>query len=222
MRPEEREKLLVDGAIEYFSEVGFGGDTRELAKRVGVTQSLLFKYFGHKDALVERVYDEVFFRKWDTGWSPLIRNRSLSLRERMVTFYVEYARIFLDRKWIRIFMYAGLEGTDFNNRFLSFVQSAVLDPLCEELRDHFRLHSAERLAISRLEKELVMGLHGQIAYLAIRKWIYSYQVNLESTEAIIGAAVDVFLAGAEHVIKVELQGDGEPVKRGSGRARQAP
>ena len=52
---EERERRIVQEAIRFFAEAGFGGDTRELAKRVNVTHPLLFRYFPSKDALIERV-----------------------------------------------------------------------------------------------------------------------------------------------------------------------
>ena len=45
----EREKHIAQEAVRFFAEVGFGGDTRELAKRLGVTQSLLYKYFPSKE-----------------------------------------------------------------------------------------------------------------------------------------------------------------------------
>ena len=61
----EREKHIALEAVHYFAEVGFGGDTRELAKRLGVTQSLLYKYFPNKEALINRVYEEVYLGRWN-------------------------------------------------------------------------------------------------------------------------------------------------------------
>lgn len=54
---------IVRRAVEYFSAHGFGVGTRELAKHIGVTQPLLYHYFGSKEKLVERVYREVFFSR---------------------------------------------------------------------------------------------------------------------------------------------------------------
>jgi hypothetical protein len=45
LSPAERRELIRAEAIRYFSEVGFGGSTRELAQRDGVKQSLLYRYF---------------------------------------------------------------------------------------------------------------------------------------------------------------------------------
>jgi len=49
--PGEREKLIVGEAIRFFSEVGFSGQTRELSRRLGITQPLLYRYFPSKRAL---------------------------------------------------------------------------------------------------------------------------------------------------------------------------
>ena len=55
LSPGEREALIVAGAVRYFAEAGFAGDTRSLAQHLGVGQPLLFKYFPTKEALIERV-----------------------------------------------------------------------------------------------------------------------------------------------------------------------
>ena len=41
----DRERQIIDGAIAYFSDAGFSGHTRELSKRMGITQPLLYRYF---------------------------------------------------------------------------------------------------------------------------------------------------------------------------------
>ena len=45
---EARERQIVEGAVAYFAEVGLDGQTRELARRLGITQPLLFRYFPTK------------------------------------------------------------------------------------------------------------------------------------------------------------------------------
>ena len=60
LTPEARERQIVEGAVAYFAEVGLDGHTRELARRLGITQPLLFRYFPTKAALIERIYEEVY------------------------------------------------------------------------------------------------------------------------------------------------------------------
>jgi AcrR family transcriptional regulator len=44
----EQEKIIVRGAVSFFVEQGFEGRTGELARRLGITQSLPYGYFPDK------------------------------------------------------------------------------------------------------------------------------------------------------------------------------
>ena len=50
LSPDDRRREFVAKATEFFAEEGFGGGTRDLARRLGVTQPLLYRYFPSKDA----------------------------------------------------------------------------------------------------------------------------------------------------------------------------
>lgn len=91
--PEEREQQIVDKAIEHFTRNGFGGSTRDLARQIGVTQPLLYRYFESKEALIERVYNEVF--QWRPDWDRQITDRSMPLTERLHAFYLDYSSVIL-------------------------------------------------------------------------------------------------------------------------------
>ena len=90
MRAAERERSIVEEAVRFFAEQGFGGQTRELAKRMGITHSAIYRHFPSKEALIERVYEEVYLSRWSSSWGPLIRDRNLSLQARLTQFYLEY------------------------------------------------------------------------------------------------------------------------------------
>src|ERR1700739_1778532 len=62
--PAEREAIIAREAVSFFAEHGVAGQTRELAKRLRITQPLLYRYFPSKEALIERVYQEVFVGRW--------------------------------------------------------------------------------------------------------------------------------------------------------------
>ncbi len=61
----DREQEILAGAIRYFAEVGFNGQTRQLAERLGITQPMLYRYFPTKQDLIERVFKEVFLKRID-------------------------------------------------------------------------------------------------------------------------------------------------------------
>src|SRR5476649_2128517 len=80
LAPAVREKLIVQKAIQHFATHGFSGSTRELARQLDVTQPLLYRYFPSKEALIDRVYEEVY--QWNPSWEELIKDRSVPLQER--------------------------------------------------------------------------------------------------------------------------------------------
>src|SRR5512141_2210884 len=174
-RPE-RERQIVDGAIRFFAERGFEGNTRELAARLGITQPLLYRYFPTKQGLVERVYREVFLRRWNPAWETLLADRTRTLGERLRLIYGAYVRVIFNYEWVRIFMFAGLRGGDINRRYLRIVRDHLFLPICRELRAEAGLPTLERLPVTEGELEACWRMHGGFYYMAIRKWVYQLPI----------------------------------------------
>ena len=194
LSPADRERQIIDGAIDYFSEVGFSGQTRELSKRLGITQPLLYRYFPSKQALVERVYSTVFEGRWNPQWPVLLAHRSTPLRERLVEFYRQYSAVTYRPEWIRIYMYAGLSGTGLNKRYINLIQRELLTVYCQELRQYCGIKLEQ--PVSQEEMEFVWSLHGGMFYYAVRQSIYKINVKVDFMTK-VGYAVDNFLAGAK-------------------------
>jgi AcrR family transcriptional regulator len=200
MNPEERKALIVDEAIGFFAEHGFEGKTRELAKRLGITQPLLYRYFPSKESLIERVYQEVYLRRWDRKWEGLLNDRDQPLEDRLIRFYKEYARAIYDYVWVRIFLYSGLKGVDINQRYLTIIKDKVLGPICTELRYENGLPTPEEAPIVADELELAWSLHGMFFYRAVRHFAYGLRV-IDDIDRAIENDVRLFLAGAPKVYK---------------------
>jgi AcrR family transcriptional regulator len=196
LSPEARERKIVDGAIAYFSEVGFSGQTRELSRQLGITQPLLYRYFPSKQALIERVFKEVFLGRWDADWLRGIADRSLPLHDRLLRFYQAYAAATYRPEWIRIYMYAGLADTGFNRRYIGLIQRRLLTAMCRELRQYCGVTSKK--PVTRAEIEFVWKLHGGMFYYAIRRFIYRAPVE-QDFSASADHAITAFLAGAKAV-----------------------
>jgi AcrR family transcriptional regulator len=190
----DREQQIVDEAVRFFAEVGFGGQTRELAQRLGITQPLLYRYFPTKQDLIDRVFREVFLKRVDPRWKALIKDRSRPLQDRLVEFYERYAEAAYRYEWIRIYMLSGLKGEDFNKRYIRLIEEAALRPICEEIRHHCGLPGADVIPISGVELEHVWVLHGGLFYYAVRKYIYGTPVD-EDFPAVVTRAVATMLAG---------------------------
>jgi AcrR family transcriptional regulator len=197
LAPAERERQILEGAIAYFSEAGFSGQTRELSRRLGITQPLLYRYFPSKQALVEKVYQTVFQGRWNPAWIPLLRDRSVPLRERLVEFYRQYAQATYRPEWIRIYMHAGLSDPTLNRRYIRLVRRELLPVMCAEVRHHCGLPVATE-GPDEQEIEFVWNLHGGIFYQAVRRHVYRTRVSVDFVTH-VGFVVDNFLAGAKTV-----------------------
>lgn len=174
MKAPEREKAILNAAIRFFAENGFAGQTRELAKRAKITQSAIFRHFPTKEALIERVYEHVFVSRWDPSWDSIITGRTISLEERLVQFYTEYASRIFDYDWVRIFIHSGLREHSMTSRYLTFIEKKVILPICIEIRKekHPNELSPIERPVSEREREAAWGLHGQIFYIAVRTFVY--------------------------------------------------
>lgn len=195
----DRERAIVDEATRFFAEVGLGGDMRTLAARLGVTQSLIYKFFDSKEALIERVYYEVFIGQWNPLWERALADRAVPFETRLRRFYAAYAEEILNRAWVRLYLFAGLAGLKFNRRYFDFVRERILVRVVREIRCEMGLPPPEERPIRESEIELVSGLHADIFYIGIRKWVYDMPVP-DDLGALVATKVDAFLDGAPRVI----------------------
>ena len=195
LAPADRERQIIEGAIAYFSEVGFSGQTRELSARLGITQPLLYRYFANKQSLIERVYQTVFEGRWDPAWIALIEDRAQPLRERLVEFYRRYSLATYRPDWIRIYLHAGLSNPALNRRYIQLVRRELMPAYCRELRHACGLPDSG-VPVCEEEIEFVWSLHGGIFYLALRQHVYKTRIKVDFMQH-VGYAVDNFLAGAQ-------------------------
>jgi AcrR family transcriptional regulator len=192
LSPDERRQAFIQQAAELFAEEGFGGGTRELARKLGVTQPLLYRYFPSKEELIEAVYRSVFLDRWDPEWDALLADRTVPIRKRLEQFYCSYTDAIFTRQWMRIYFFAGLKGLDLNRRYIQIVQDRILRRIIEEYRHEAGLPPQE--APSAAEMELVWLLQGGIFYYGVRKHLYDLAVQ-EDKDRVIANALDVFLEG---------------------------
>ena len=195
MNPDERERAIVAGAIEYFAERGFQGDTRELAKRLGITQPLLYRYFPDKRALIERVYQDVFLERWNPQWEVWLSDRSQPLQDRLVRFYQDYTRTIMHRDWIRLFLLSGLESVAINRRYLKMMHDRIWSRVVDEIRFESKRPSTKRLPASETEIELVWAVIASIFYIGVRRWVFGFGVP-KNLDLVIADKIKAFLQGA--------------------------
>lgn len=185
LRPAERRLQIVEAAVAFFAEAGLAGTTRDLSQRLGITQSLLYKYFDSKESLVEAVFERVYLDRLQPEWRALLLDRALPLRERMLRFYTAYTDAIFTYEWMRIFMFSGLAGAQLNARYLGHLRVAFLEPMLGEI-------AASATSTRLPDMEDIWNLHGGIVYLGIRRFVYQTPTPDDVGPA-IERAIDRFL-----------------------------
>lgn len=184
--PEARREQILEAAVACIAEQGFVATTRELARRAGVTQALLYQYFASKQALKEAVYERIFLDRLDPRWMGEIRDRAVPVELRLTRFYTSYTQAIFTYEWMRIFMWSGLAGEGLNRRYLGTVETRLLRPLAEEVAADGRFGAPDT--------EAMWALHGGVVYIGIRRFIYDLATPEDVTPSVT-ASVRRFLDG---------------------------
>ena len=188
------EKRIVAAAAKFFAEHGFRAPTRGLARRLGVTQALLYRYFPSKRSLIERTFETVFIADWDPRLTQRLLDPSAPLRDRLVEFYIDFTRRSTPIR-TRLFIRAGLDHQGLANRYVFPLNNRILTPVISALRQAAGLPSPEAKPILRAERELAMTLHGAISHLHIRKNVHKAPLP-DDLGTHVAFYVECFLDGA--------------------------
>lgn len=197
---EERRQEFIRKSIELFAEEGFESSTRDLAKRLDVTQPLLYRYFPSKDDLISAVYEEVYLRRWQPEWKDLIEDRSRPLKERLVEFYVLYTDAIFHPDWIRIYLYSGLRGEEINSRYMKVIVERVFAPILNEIRAEAGQPPREP---SEREMDAMWVSHGGIFYYGVIKLVYE-----KAPPANKRRAISFMVDGLVHTLIEEMRAQG--------------
>lgn len=221
MLPEERERLILREATRYFAEHGLSGGTLELARRLGITQPLLYKYFPTKDAMIERVFEGLFPGHWDPRWEMLLNDESIPVRERLKRFYKDFAKVVLTYEHVRLFLYSGLGGFAFNARYYDILAQRIFTPIARALRKAFNADGARaaQKRVTEQELELVQSLHAAVYHVGFRRWIHGSALPCDIDE-MIDLKVDLFLDGAAATIARAAPGASRKTSTRTTRKRQ--
>jgi AcrR family transcriptional regulator len=195
----ERRDRIVEKAAEVFAEEGFAATTRELAKRLGVSQALLYKFYPSKRALIDAVYESVFRDRWDPGWADLLSNRSRAVGERVAAFYIAYHGR-MDGVALKLFVRAGLAGMALPGARGARLTEQIFAPITGGLRELAGLPRLDQRPMIRGERELCMQLHGSIVFLAIRRHVYRMPMPA-AVDDVIRMYVATFVEGAPATLR---------------------
>jgi AcrR family transcriptional regulator len=202
MTTTEREAQIVAGAIRFFADRGLDGQLRDLAKNIGVTHALLYHYFPTKQALIDRVYVELFEGLWKPEWERTLDNPKLDALTKFTRFYCDYARAIFAREFVRILVFSGLSDHLIPDRFFVLLRERLFPRLIRETRRHCGV--VNRAKPSARELEFLMGLHGGIFYMGLRRAVYEQEVHggeaAEHDDTYITDRVQGYLLSAQAVL----------------------
>ena len=199
MNTADRKRQILDGAIQFFARHGIDGQLRNLTKELGVTHTLLYHYFPTKEALIKEVYKEVFESRWKPEWEELLDDKHLSPEEKLNAFYLDYTNTVLTYDFVRILIFSGLSDHSISDRFFELLRSRLLPRLIRETRKY--CDRSTKPKPSYRELEFLMGLHGGIFYIGMRRWIYGQAIYDDSSpnaeQDIIRDRISAYLLSAK-------------------------
>lgn len=197
MVPADREQMIVAAARRYFADHGLTGSTTELARRLEITQPLLYRYFPTKDALIARVFDSLFPQDKSLEWEQLLDDAAIPLRERLKRFYKEFSHHVFTYEHVRLFLFSGLAKYEYNAQYYELLTKRLFHRIALGLRQHFAIDGARDtlLPVSAAELELVQSLHAAIYHVSFRRWVHTPGLTGD-IDRLIDFKVDSFLDGA--------------------------
>jgi AcrR family transcriptional regulator len=199
MGTAERKRQILDSAIQFFARNGIDGQLRNLSKELGITHTLLYHYFPTKDALIQEVYKEVFESRWKPEWEELLDDDSLTPEEKFNAFYLDYSNTVLTYDFVRILIFSGLSDHSISDRFFELLRTRLLPRLIRETRKYCGRSDTSKP--TQRELEFLMGLHGGVFYIGMRRWIYGQAIyaaeNPNTEQEIIRDRVQSYLHSAK-------------------------
>jgi AcrR family transcriptional regulator len=207
LSPELREEQIVRGAIDFFSRKGLDAQIRDLAQEIGIAHTLLYHYFPTKQALIDRVYDELFVGRWKPDWEHLL-DGELPIEDKLCALYESYLTTILTPEWMRIIVGSGLSDGVIPNRYFALMNQRFFPKVIRETRKAFGIRS--RAKVGAREQALLMGLHGGLIY-SLGIWPHVYgqtfdgQYDPEMIKQIIRDRVQSYLGHAKQVLAQNLR-----------------
>src|SRR5215470_2455696 len=148
----DKERAILDAAVELIGKHGVdGATTAEIAKRAGVTEKTLFRYFPSKSDLVKRVLSPPLLRaglsrEWET-FATLLKTKDASLKDWYVRFTTQrLAAISKYPALARTVLIELAQNDELRNAVAQLWQQQIWRPMTEGL-DELRERGAIRREI---------------------------------------------------------------------------
>ncbi len=192
----DRRKAIVQTAAQLFAEVGFrGGTTRELAKRVGVSEPVLYEHFATKRELYTAIMDDATHTNFELARRDLEERAATNDPE---AFFTHLANAIADHQaanpnYLRLILFSALEKHELAE--LCFESHAIV--IHQIVTDFIKRQTAAgafRLVDPALAARSFMGM---VMHYVIFDQHFGFKLVRSSKKRAIETMVDIFLRGLE-------------------------
>ena len=196
--PEKEQKIL-EAAIDVFSERGFSGaTTSEIAKRAGVAEGTIFRYFKTKKDILRGVLIQML----NLAGEPIIvegvrkillNTENKDLREVLKAFVKDRLEV-LESVFpmIKIIITEALYHDDIREAFFQNIISKIF-----EIFTIFHRQMVERGLIRENVKALTMGrsIIGNIVMFVVYKQFFADKFNEQDMDKELDVVIDIIMYG---------------------------
>ncbi|TGL44515.1 TetR/AcrR family transcriptional regulator [Leptospira perdikensis] len=136
----DKERDIIQAAEDVFAEVGFtGATTAELAKRAGVTERTLFKYFPSKFDLYKRILAGLLLSTIIPGHMSDLKERLESLKPNFKDWYISilkarFEAVSKEPKKLKLLLGALLFSKEFSEIFGNLWKINLFDTSVDAIR----------------------------------------------------------------------------------------
>jgi AcrR family transcriptional regulator len=210
MTAEDRRGQILRGAMELFAEKGFrGATTREIARHLGISEALMFKYFPSKEAL----YRAIIQKKTDGSEEMFFPKEAIQAKDdrqvfRSVASYL-ISKNSEDPTFMRLIQYGALEGHELSRIFFETHAMERTRLLSKYIRQRIKEKAFKKVS-PLLAARAFMGM---ILHYVQSQEIYEMKKFFHfSQKKVVDTFVDTFLNGLT----------GDPRKNGNGKRKIRP
>ncbi|MHB1585920.1 MAG: TetR/AcrR family transcriptional regulator [Acidiferrobacteraceae bacterium] len=192
---DDRRRLILQGAIELFSERGFRATrVKDLAERVGTSDALVFQHFPTKRELYDALLDELCSRRHFTDIEHTLYYAPdydvAEVLTRLAAWVLEESE--REPAWLRLILYAALEQDNTAPRLMHEHFQRIIDYVAYEIEEGQKDGRFQAGDPGRNARIFMAGLMGMgIARNVARDSGY----RSDSIEALAATHVEVFLRG---------------------------
>jgi AcrR family transcriptional regulator len=199
MAAGDRCEQILHGAMELFAEKGFrGATTREIARHLGISEALMFKYFPSKEAL----YRAIIQKRTDGSEEMFFPKEAIQAKDdrqvfRSVASYL-ISKNSEDPTFMRLIQYGALEGHELSKIFFETHAMERTKLLSKYIRQRIKEKAFKKVP-PLLAARAFMGM---ILHYVQSQEIYDLKKFFHfSQKKVVDTFVDTFLNGLTGNIK---------------------